>query len=568
MLKKGDVIGGHYEIQRLIGEGGMSRVFLAADLKLTNKLWAVKEVDRRATDPTGRPIEQSLASEAELLSKLDHPRIVSIVDIEKTENYIYVVMDYVEGQALDKLVRQDGPQSEGDVQRWMLQICDALGYLHRQNPSIVYRDMKPNNIMLHPDGYVKLIDLGVAREYKDEAKKDTIAFGTTGYAAPEQYGKEQTDARTDIYGMGATMWHLLAGEAPPVEFPLPSVRTKNASIGEGFADVIIPKCTKLERSQRYQSCEELAADLEVYHELTREYRAKQKRKVLSFAFTGIMAIVLALAGFGLLALRDATVTEKYDYQMKLGADQVQTNTPAAEEAYLAAIGYKPDAIDAYEGLLACYKADGAFTTEEKDQFNNVYQGNLTELQQSSRFSELSYEIGRLYWYFYAYGESADANDNQTTRIKSSAEYFKNAASDSSFENADKASIYDGIAQFTTNIAIAVQTDDDDDGMYADYWSDLVELSTKIASESNETVKLDSYALVVNALETYLDKFKDADVGRGDVEKVFKTVQKGLSSMATKDAQTDERRTEILKRLENEVQRKITTVYSNAVVGGR
>ena len=212
-LKRGDVIKNRYEVLRLIGEGGMSRVFLAADLKLQNKQWAIKEVDRRAKDPVGRPIEQSLSNEAELLSKLDHPNIVSINDIEKTKNYIYVVMDHVEGQSLDKVVRENGPQNEEDVKNWMVQICDAPDYLHSQKPPIIYRDMKPSNIMLRPDGNVKLIDLGVAREYKDEAKKDTIAFGTEGYAAPEQYGRDQTDPRTDVYGLGTTMWRLLGGRA-------------------------------------------------------------------------------------------------------------------------------------------------------------------------------------------------------------------------------------------------------------------------------------------------------------------------------------------------------------------
>lgn len=123
--------------------------------------------------------------------------------------------------------------------------------------------MKPNNIMLHPDGYIKLIDLGVAREYVDDVNKtDTVAFGTEGYAAPEQYGtKTQTDARTDIYELGATMWHLLSGGAPPMEFPLPDVRTVNPNVSEGFAN-IINKCCKLDRVERYQTCEELAVDLE------------------------------------------------------------------------------------------------------------------------------------------------------------------------------------------------------------------------------------------------------------------------------------------------------------------
>ena len=280
----GDVIKGQYKILQIIGSGGMSRVYLASDLQLTNKMWAIKEVDRHATDPVGRPIEQSLAREADLLSKLNHPNIVDIVNIEKTDDFIYVVEDYVEGDTLDAEVRKEGPQSEEDVQRWMLQICDALGYLHEQNPPIIYRDMKPKNIMLHPDGYIKLIDLGVAREYVDDASRtDTVAFGTEGYAAPEQYGaKTQTDARTDIYGIGATMWHLLAGGAPPMEFPLPDVRTANPNVSEGFAN-IIARCCKLDRAERYQSCEELAVDLERYEELTAEYRARQAKKVRTFA---------------------------------------------------------------------------------------------------------------------------------------------------------------------------------------------------------------------------------------------------------------------------------------------
>lgn len=562
----GDVIKGRYKILSVIGKGGMSRVYLAADLQLTNKQWAVKEVDRNATDPTGRPIEQSLASEAELLSKLDHPNIVDIVDIEKTEDFIYVIMDHVEGTSLADVVRREGPQSEEDVQKWMLQVCDALGYLHRQDPPIVYRDMKPSNIMLHPDGYIKLIDLGVAREYKDEARKDTIAFGTTGYAAPEQYGKAQTDARTDIYGIGATMWHLLVGEAPPVEFPLPNVHTKNENVGEGFADVIIPKCCELERARRYQDCDELAADLEIYKELTREFRDKQARKVKTFFGCIIACVVCLVVGIGSMALRESTITEKFDYQMKLGRDQTQSAPEKAEKAYLAAIGYRPGDVEGYEGLIDAYKADGSFTTKEKAQLDDVYQQNLTELEKSSRFSELSYEMGRLYWYFYSYGGSKDDEDaNRTTRIKASAEYFKNAAEDPSFENHDKAKIYNGIAQFTTKIAIAVKTDDDSDSMYKEYWGNLEDLADEIASESNETVRLDSYALISNAMETYMDKFKAAGIKKSQAEKLYKKVDAGLKAVSPKDDAAEQRRDETIQRLENEVQRKITTVYSNAVV---
>lgn len=570
-IQRGDILKGRYEIQRPIGKGGMSRVYMAADLQLNNKLWAIKEVDRHAKDPAGRPIEQALAKEAEILSKLDHPKIVSIVDTETTDDFIYVVMDYVEGESLDRVIRREGPQSEENVQRWMLEICDVLGYLHSQHPPIVYRDIKPNNIMLHPDGYVKLIDFGVVREYKDEAdiKQDTIAFGTQGYAPPEQYGKAQTDPRADIYAMGATMWHLLAGEAPSMEFPLRNVRDRNPNVGEGFADVIIPKCTALERTARYQSCDELASDLDIYEELTREFRNKQVNRVRAFAVSAVLAVVLVVAGFGLLGARDSTISEKYDSYLALGADMTQTDPEGAEEQYLEAIEKKPDGIDAYEGLIASYKVDGEFTDDEKKQFDNVYQKNLGVLQNSSRFAELSYEIGRLYWTYYA-GEGAgggDTADNQATRISFSSEYFKNAAADQNFENYDRAQVYNGIAQFTSSIANLIAEGGDDAEVYRSYWDNLADLSARVSSESNEMVKLDTCALIANGMETYMDKFKNvADVPSSEVEEVYKNVERELQNMTTTDEKYETQRKEILQRLQNEVRRKMTTVYSDASVG--
>lgn len=577
-LRRGDVVKGRYEILRLIGEGGMSRVFLAADLQLTNKQWAVKEVDRRAVDPVGRPIEQSLASEAELLSKLDHPNIVDIVDIDKTDDYIYVVMDHVEGQSLDKVVREHGPQSEENVQRWMLQICDAVGYLHRQDPPVIYRDMKPNNIMLHPDGYVKLIDFGVSREYKDEAKKDTIAFGTTGYAAPEQYGKAQTDARTDIYGLGATMWHLLGGEAPPVEFPLPNVGSVNENVGEGFADVIIPKCTELEREKRYQSCDELAVDLEMYHELTREYRAKQTNKVVAFATTGILAVLLVFVGIGMLALRSGLITENYEYHMSIANSKFRTEPEVAAIEYASAIGYKPDAVDAYEGLIKCYEVDGKFEAEEKElmqedgkvasekeQFDSLYQGNIASLQNSSRFAELSYEIGRLYWYYYSYGQTGSYEENQATRIKASTEYFGNAMSDPSFEKSSTAETYYSIAQFTTDVDNLIRTGGEDKELYVDYWNSMVDLVNRIDSEPLEIVKLDSCILAADALETYTSKFKSiGEISEQDVMALRDEVATQLETMKC-TGENEVLREQTLNRVNTSVVTKIATVYSQATI---
>lgn len=576
-LVKGDIVKGRYEILRLIGGGGTSRVFLAADLRLSNKQWAIKEVDRRATDPAGRPIEQCLASEAYLLSRLGHPGIVDIVDFEKTEDYVYVVMDHVEGQSLDKVVREQGPQSEEDVQRWMLQICDAVGYLHRQNPPVIYRDMKPSNIMLHPDGYVKLVDLGVAREYKDEARKDTIAFGTTGYAAPEQYGKAQTDARTDIYGLGATMWHLLGGEAPPVEFPLPNVREKNERVGEGFADVIIPQCTQLERDARYQTCEELAADLEIYQELTREYRTKQKNKVLAFAVLGVLAVVFLVLGFAMLGAREASLSQNYEAHYQNAELQKRTNVEAAEQEYIEAISYRPDAVDAYLGLVYCYEADQGFTPEEKQQFDSVYRQNLSALKESKRYGELSYQVGRMYWYFYTYGSNRDANgqlllDNQSTRIKASTEYFEAAKDDHGFENRLSAETYFNIATFTSDIENAVTQGDEGKEMYRSYWDSLVALeqSTESANGDSgivEVVKLDAYVLITNSIETYLSKFKDfAEVDRFEMDSLCNKVAVQLSRNSWSKGANETKAKDTYERLtRNVIAIRVPQVYDSTML---
>ena len=576
-LVKGDIVKGRYEILRLIGGGGTSRVFLAADLRLSNKQWAIKEVDRHATDPAGRPIEQCLASEAYLLSRLGHPGIVDIVDFEKTEDYVYVVMDHVEGQSLDKVVREQGPQSEEDVQRWMLKICDAVGYLHRQNPPVIYRDMKPSNIMLHPDGYVKLVDLGVAREYKDEARKDTIAFGTTGYAAPEQYGKAQTDARTDIYGLGATMWHLLGGEAPPVEFPLPNVREKNERVGEGFADVIIPQCTQLERDARYQTCEELAADLEIYQELTREYRTKQKNKVLAFAVLGVLAVVFLVLGFAMLGAREASLSQNYEAHYQNAELQKRTNVEAAEQEYIEAISYRPDAVDAYLGLVYCYEADQGFTPEEKQQFDSVYRQNLSALKESKRYGELSYQVGRMYWYFYTYGSNRDANgqlllDNQSTRIKASTEYFEAAKDDHGFENRLSAETYFNIATFTSDIENAVTQGDEGKEMYRSYWDSLVALeqSTESANGDSgivEVVKLDAYVLIANSIETYLSKFKDfAEVDRFEMDSLCNKVAVQLSRNSWSKGANETKAKDTYERLtRNVIAIRVPQVYDSTML---
>ena len=193
MLENGFLVDGKYKILDVIGRGGMSIVYLAINEK-ANRSWAVKELIR--TDPRAAGISKK---ETDLLKKLHHPGIAGIVDVIEQKESQLIVMDYVEGHSLDQVLKEQGVCSEREVLDVGIQLCEVLEYLHTRKPPVIYRDLKPSNVMKKPDGKLVLIDFGAAREYRRYSDGDTVLLGTRGYAAPEQYESQgQTDARTDI----------------------------------------------------------------------------------------------------------------------------------------------------------------------------------------------------------------------------------------------------------------------------------------------------------------------------------------------------------------------------------
>ena len=245
MAERGTIIEGKYEVLKLIGKGGMSKVYLAMDKNL-NKQWAIKEIERKAYDKNNEVVVASAMAEANMMKKLDYPSLPRIVDIIEKENVIYVVMDYIEGETLSSVLSKEGAQPQEVVIEWAKELCRVLDYLHTQDPPIIYRDMKPANIMLQPNGNIKLIDFGIAREYKEQNLADTVSLGTKGYAAPEQFGgKGQTDARTDVYCLGVTLYHLLTGQNPcEPPYEIYPIRYWNPQLSSGL-EAIIQKCTQL-----------------------------------------------------------------------------------------------------------------------------------------------------------------------------------------------------------------------------------------------------------------------------------------------------------------------------------
>ena len=206
-----------YRIVTQVGKGGFSSVYKAEDIQFGNRLLAVKEMSQHGLNQ--KEIDeaaQAFEREALLLARLKHPYLPSIYDHFNEAGRWYLVMDFIEGNTLEEHLNATigGYLSLEEALQIGIQLCSVLGYLHTQQPSIIFRDLKPANIMLTPDGHLYLIDFGIARHFKPGQAKDTTAFGSAGYAAPEQYGKAQTTPRSDIYSLGATLHQMLTGDDP------------------------------------------------------------------------------------------------------------------------------------------------------------------------------------------------------------------------------------------------------------------------------------------------------------------------------------------------------------------
>lgn len=264
-MECGMVLEGRYRIKQKLGEGGMSCVYLAEDLKLPGKEWAVKE---SITQPG---MVETVQAEAKLLTKLSHARLPRIVDFFEPDDagYTYMVMDYIHGVTLEKYFRDSrGHFSSEFIHQLAFQLLEVLGYLHNHQPPVVFRDLKPSNIMLTEEMEVRLIDFGIARSYKQERDEDTVKLGTIGFAAPEQYGGGQSDARSDLYGLGALLLYLTTGGKYSEWFPGVEQRIEK-SVPRGLVTVI-RKLLQYEPGLRYQSAEEVVRALETSSAETRK----------------------------------------------------------------------------------------------------------------------------------------------------------------------------------------------------------------------------------------------------------------------------------------------------------
>lgn len=256
----GKILNSRYFVSKGLARGGFGSVYLAMDLKLPGKYWALKEMQE---DNLPDVMEKSFRVEAEMLSRLEHPGIPRISDFFIEENRMYLIMDYVKGESLKKKLKALGegkPFSEEQVINWAVSLCHILSYLHTRPTPVVFRDLKPDNIMITPEGDLKLLDFGISRVFLEGKTDTTYALLTQGYAPQEQWmGK--AEPRSDIYSLGATLYHLLSGIHPKEIAPnFPPLEEYKPDISPSLSR-IISRCLEPKLTDRYQSIEEVKSEL-------------------------------------------------------------------------------------------------------------------------------------------------------------------------------------------------------------------------------------------------------------------------------------------------------------------
>lgn len=456
MTDKGTVLDGKYEILKEIGRGGMSVVYVAMDLRL-NKQWAIKEIKDDGSKDT-QTLLKGLEREANILKKVDHPVLPRIVDIIQKDSKVYVVMDYVEGRPLSEVLKEQGAQQQELVIEWAKQLSSALDYLHSMDPPIIYRDMKPSNVMLKPDGNVKLIDFGTAKEYKVENNADTTALGTRGYAAPEQFGDSQgrgiynTDARTDIYCLGATLYHIVTGMNPcEPPYEIKPIRQWNPALSSGLEKILI-KCTQPNPNDRYQSCSELLYALDHYDELDEQFKKQSKKKFGLFAASAAMAFVFAGVSIAGFSGQKNLMNQNYMNVINAGDDfRFAGNYEEAVSEYQNAIQINPKNEEAYIKILNIYVNN----LNDSQRGLDMIASYINSSKSLSKNNRLLYQMGLTYFDLQSYDASLKyfrMIDEKSDEYGENAQHYIAMAMIMSEPNPDYAELAADLTEFESNNA--------------------------------------------------------------------------------------------------------------------
>lgn len=555
MLRLQSVVGGKYKILDQIGKGGMSILYLARNEEI-GKQWAVKEVNRQGMS---QDKIDALMRETDIAKKLDHPNIIRIVDRFEENGSIILLMDLIEGMTLKEKLKSNlektgkAGESEGTVIEWAKQVTKALVYMHEQYPyPVIHRDIKPENIMLKTSTQdVVLFDFGIAKEMGNPEPDITKGQGTASYAAPEQYsGAEHwgraewmngTDVRTDIYNLGATLFHLVTGIQPQpailfdkqngaageiVENPIPPVTNFDPSISDALSDIIF-QCTRLDPRERYQSAGELLTDLEYIE--TKKKNVKRKQKIKIGVFVASCALTVALTATSFTGYASAENRKKQNFEYLLyNADSVQD--------YYDAILTDPTRVEAYigntscDGLVQFLLADDVLSVDEnislvklkgglEEKNGKGYTSSvdvLSRLRSSSQedYERVCYEIGEAYLFDYDVKIEKD-------KYAAAASWFQYIEQNDSYP---AAKIYCVISDSLQNIAKYKKSEEYERLItaYQSLWEQITQLSTD-SDQYEDGLKVRVWQEIVNMINNNTSEFYQSISSKEDLLKMLDSI---------------------------------------------
>lgn len=468
--------------------------------------------------------------EMELLKKLKHPNLPSIVDVIDDKENLLIVMDYIEGNTLEKLLREHGAQKQEDVVEWAIQLCDVLEYLHTRKPAVIYRDMKPSNVMLKSDGSVVLIDFGTAREFKEQNAADTTCLGTQGYAAPEQFGTMgQTDARTDIYCLGATMYHLVTGHNPSEPpYEMYPITHWNPRLSTGLEQIIL-KCTQRNPFDRYQSAKELKNALQHYRDMDISAIDLYRKRLGAFGAAAITSLLCLAASAGLWLTSMHQQRDIYADIMEMAART--TVEKDAFTLYMQAIDTDSTREEAYHSFCESIIEDGVFEDTEEDYLLGMnvstkkYLRNFAE-KNPFAYADFCYDIGNAYWFYYEHEESRQTH--AVVWFEEAARVYEGIPQKQT--ELQRSNLYIEIGSFYKKI-LAAQIDGSDAGMYGDYWKKLVawkQLNDK--NPDRELITLRMYRELITRSMEYAKYMREDGIRKQEILAVFGSIEADMVQM--------------------------------------
>lgn len=545
------ILRGRFEILRVIHTKGMSNVYEVIDSNL-GKHWCIKEI--RKSEAGRNDIEyRSLIAEAYVMKELSHANIPTIVDIVSEEDSVYIQMEYVEGVSIQQTLNMRGKLDQSIAISFARQICSVVIYLHTRDIPIFYGDMKPDNVMVHSDGTIKLVDFGASVILTEDNKIITEPIGTKGYAPPEQRKKGiPYDLRSDIYAIGMTLYYMLTGLNPGKKEIAEKIKTMplreydlNISVG---LDRIVTKAIKEDVNERYQTVEEFLYDLQNIDKLDSKYNRKLRNKVSTVFALFILSIVMVIGSFIPRMLDSNRVEAEYTRLVKLGEQN------SDYDIYLQAINMFPERMDPYLGLIEEIKQDGIFSKEEEKDILGYLSPVIAdkEVKVEGDYNRVAFELAKLYWFYYEGG----SEKGQIASVK----WFEDAKNGGYL--AEESDTYYQMGSFKRDIAKSI-AESEDRGMYKVFFDNLVK-ATEFKNGDVITLQLNS--MIADCISIYAYNLKVDGIPKKDVDYQINRLESYITEYKPdEDSKTYETYESLINSL-NGLQNKVNIVYGDNVGG--